>query len=76
VKKGNKRGSQLRTNRVRTKDGRSKELRYGRKQAVHTFCTECLGWEQNPADCTDPMCPLYPFRGRTQATLRGERGAG
>jgi hypothetical protein len=25
----------------------------------------CLGFEENPKNCTSRMCPLYPFRGKT-----------
>ena len=58
------------TNTVRTKAGGTKTLKYGRKKAILMTCCECLGWETDPKDCTSPLCPLYPFRGRTQATLK------
>ena len=57
---------------IRAKDGRLIAIsRYGRKLAMACFCTECLGWEDNPADCTAPLCPLYPFRAKTLRTQRG-----
>ena len=59
-----------RTHTVRTKDGGQKALNYGRKQAILLHCTECLGWEIHPRDCTSPLCPLYPFRGQTMASQR------
>ena len=32
------------------------------------MCTECMGWgEGNPKECTDTQCPLYPYRGKSQA---------
>ena len=61
---------------VRSADGgRVTFARYTRKLAVKVFCTECLGWEGSPADCTAPLCPLYPFRERTLATMRGVKTA-
>lgn len=56
---------------VRTADGRYRELRLTRKLAMAAMCSECLGWEANPADCTSYCCPIFPFRARTRATLRG-----
>lgn len=54
---------------VRTSGGGQRTLRYGRKLAIYLKCTECLGWEDNPRDCTGKLCPLYPFRGKTFASL-------
>lgn len=56
---------------VRTRDGGTKALKYGRKQAIRLFCVECLGWEDHPKDCKAPLCPLYPFRGITMASQKG-----
>ena len=53
---------------VRTRDGGTKTLKLTRKLAIHAFCTECLGWEDHPSDCTARMCPLYPFRNLTLKT--------
>ena len=34
-----------------------------RKAAIRAFCLECCGWERNEvALCTDPGCPLFPYR--------------
>jgi hypothetical protein len=46
-------------------------LRLTRKLAMAVFCTECLGWEDNPANCTALTCPLYPWRVKTLKTQRG-----
>ena len=60
------------THTVRCKDGRLVNfLRYGRKLAMACFCTECLGWETNPSECTAPLCPLFPYRVKTLRTMRG-----
>ena len=45
---------------------------YSRAFAVRVHCQECIGWEGLVKDCTSPMCPLYPFRGGTEKTRRGE----
>lgn len=55
---------------IRTRAGHTKKLRYGRKMAVSLMCTECMGWENNPQDCTSPLCPLYPFRNYTMASQK------
>ena len=58
---------------VRTRDGGTIALAYYyRTKAIKIFCTECLGWGDHPNDCTDPHCPLYPYRGRTMATQKSE----
>ena len=58
---------------VRTRDGGTKALRYGRKAAIRLHCTECLGWEDSPEVCTDTLCALYPFRGKTLASWKKDR---
>jgi hypothetical protein len=40
-----------------------------RGMAIKMLCTECLGWGDDPTDCTSPHCPVYPWRGRTRRTL-------
>lgn len=56
---------------VRTADGRFIGIRLTRKLAMAAMCTECLGFEENPTDCTSPYCPLFPYRAKTLATRRG-----
>jgi hypothetical protein len=73
VKAKTTRGSGLRGNTVRTADGGKKALKYGRKQAIYLFCVECLGFEAHPNECTDEMCPLWPFRGNTMSSRRGDK---
>ena len=55
---------------VRTRDGGEKAIKMGRRLAIFLMCTECLGWEGQPKDCTSPLCPLFPFRGATRASQR------
>lgn len=67
--------------KIRTKDGGEKEFsKLNRALAIKLLCMECLGWEGHPKDavggCTSPMCPVYPFRGRTEASLRGDEATG
>ena len=64
---GNRRPS-IAVHAVRTSSGGQRMLRYGKKQAIRLKCTECLGWETHPNDCTGVLCPLYPFRGKTLAS--------
>jgi len=48
---------------------------YGRRKAIHVFCTECLGYEDHPSDCTAVLCPLFPFRGKSMAAyVEGTKG--
>ncbi len=56
---------------IRAADGRHIELRLTRKLAMACMCTECLGFESDPEDCTARLCPLYPFRAKTLATKTG-----
>jgi len=58
------------THTVRTRDGATVALDgYTRSKAIKAMCSECMGWEAHPKrDCTSPLCPLYPYRGRTLAT--------
>lgn len=58
--------------RVRTSDGGTKEIKLTRGLAIKLACTECLGWGENPKECTSPMCPLFPYRGRTMASMESE----
>ena len=56
---------------VRHKDGGTITVEgYTRGKAVRLMCTECLGFETNPSECTSVLCPLYPFRRVTYATRR------
>ena len=60
------------THTVRTADSGLRTFkRYARKLAMNTMCTECMGFG-NPAECTSPLCPMYPYRRRTNKTQRGE----
>jgi hypothetical protein len=57
---------------IRTRDGGMKTFVYGRKQAIFLLCVECLGWDDHPNVCTSKLCPVYPFRGQTMASQRGD----
>lgn len=65
-------GGQSRSHTVRTKDGGTKALKYGRKSAIAIHCTECMGFEEHPSECTARLCALYPFRAKTLQTQRGD----
>jgi len=70
-KDGEKNKSTVVEHEIRTRDGGTKKIKYGRKKAIKLCCTECLGWEIDPEDCPCILCPLYPFRGKTLASQKG-----
>lgn len=57
---------------VRTRDGGTKKVTITRADAIKMMCVECLGWEEHPKYCTATKCPLYPFRGQTIKTNKGD----
>jgi hypothetical protein len=59
------------THTIRARDGNTLTLTYSRGMAIKLACMECLGWEGDPQDCTSPLCPLFPYRGRTMASQKG-----
>lgn len=66
-------GGNAKSHRVRTADRGFILLHpYPKGLAVKAMCTECMGFEGNPSECTALTCPLFPYRGKTQRTLRGE----
>jgi len=56
--------------KVRKKDGGLKEVSLTRATAIKAFCTECLGWQTHPRECESYNCTLYPFRGKTNLTIK------
>jgi len=52
------------THKIRTKFGGIIEVRSSCSEAIRLFCTECMGWESHPNECTAIYCPLYAFRGK------------
>jgi len=44
-----------------------------RGKAIKAFCTECLGYETHPKECTNVCCALYPFRGKTLVAWKDGR---
>lgn len=55
---------------VRTKDGNLKEVDITRNQAIALHCTECMGYEDHPKNCTSVNCALYPYRKITRLALK------
>jgi len=46
-----------------------------RKAAMHAFCLECCAWEiKEVFACTDPGCPLYPYRPTSRISQSGSQG--
>lgn len=33
------------------------------------MCTECMGFESDPKDCTSKYCPVFPYKGRTLVSI-------
>lgn len=51
---------------VRHKDGGTITIpNYNRSKAIKCMCSECMGFEADVTGCSDPKCPLYPFRAPT-----------
>ena len=51
---------------IRTKSGEHITIdRLTRSKAIRAMCTECMGFETSPKECTSKYCPLYPWRGKT-----------
>lgn len=50
---------------IKLKNGGTKVLYMNRGKAIKVMCTECMGWETHPNDCTSLSCPLYPWRGKS-----------
>jgi hypothetical protein len=72
ARKGQPRKSVVHT--VRTADRGSVQIaHYTLRKAVACMCTECMGFEDSPVDCTSPMCPLYPYRRKTRMNARGDK---
>lgn len=58
--------------------GRTKIVSMARNRAIRLFCIECMGFNRLEVDkCTDPLCPLYPYRhkGRPQILIKSVSGA-
>jgi hypothetical protein len=51
---------------VEHKDGGTVTIKnYTAKKAVLLYCSWCMGFESDPRQCTDKLCPFWPFRGYT-----------
>lgn len=45
------------------------------KSAMQAFCLECVGWVKDEVTkCTDPECPLYPYRPYQKVPWKRQRG--
>jgi len=54
-----------RNHRIRSKNGKLIDVTMNRGLAIKAMCTECMGWEGDPKECTSIYCPLHPWRGKT-----------
>lgn len=55
---------------IRASNGEKIVVSLNRGKAIKAMCTECMGWECNPIECTDKYCPLYPWRGKILLSYR------
>lgn len=56
--------------KIRHRDGGEVEVDLTRDLAIKMMCTECLGWgEDHPNNCTAPLCPLFPYRGKSMKAI-------
>ena len=58
--------------KIRTKDG-TEVVTLTRKTSIFYFCLECVCWIPSEVEeCTNPLCPLYPFR--NAKAVKGKSG--
>jgi len=46
-----------------TRSGGARAVKLTKGDAIKLFCTQCMGYESNPQNCTAKRCPLYLYRG-------------
>lgn len=49
---------------IRSANGGTVTAELNRGKAIKAMCTECMGFEAHPKECTSKLCPLYPWRGK------------
>jgi len=58
--------------RIRTKGNKTREVNLTPVGAIRAFCLECVNWQyEEIRECTDSLCPLYPFRLGTNPSRKG-----
>jgi len=55
---------QIAVHTIRAVDGGTVTAKLNRSKAIKAMCTECMGFEGNPSECTSALCPLFPWRGK------------
>jgi len=58
---------------IRTKGGELKKVKLTRSKAIKIHCTECCGYEYHPKECEIKECPLFPYRGKSEAGISNPR---
>lgn len=51
---------------VRSNIGTFIDVDINKGRAIKIMCTECMGYKENPDECTDFHCPLFPFKKKTR----------
>ena len=61
--------------RTQRGNGETREVSLTPNKAIRYQCLECVGWlPLEVKECTDPHCPLYPFRmGTNPSRKRGQK---
>ncbi len=55
-------------------NGETRQVELTPNKAIHYHCVECMGWSSHEVkDCSDPHCPLYPFRLGTNPSRKREQ---
>jgi hypothetical protein len=61
--------------KIRTKTGKTRKVSLTPLSAIRAFCLECVCWSRGEVKkCTDPLCPLYPFRSGKNPSRAGIGG--
>ena len=59
---------------IRSKEGGTKTVILSALKAIRLHCLECTGWSAYEVKkCTNPLCPLSPFR---LGKVPGHKGKG
>lgn len=59
---------------IRAVNGGTITAELNRGRAIKAMCTECMGFEAHPKECTSTLCPLFPWRGKIRLSW-GNSGA-
>ncbi len=62
---------------IRTKDGETRIVNLTPLKAIRLQCIECMGFSvYESANCTSPLCSLFPYREGDNPERKGIGGKG